>query len=95
MRPHVTAKYPVSPPTPRAAHCSRWLERPDGGSFTVNGTSGRQERYLGALKSLCDAGLVDAYPPLVDSRGSFTAQYEHTILLRPTCKEVLSRGEDY
>ena len=22
-------------------------------------------------------------------------QYEHTILLRPTCKEVLSRGDDY
>jgi methionyl aminopeptidase len=23
------------------------------------------------------------------------AQYEHTILLRPTCKEVLTRGDDY
>lgn len=23
------------------------------------------------------------------------AQYEHTILLRPTCKEIISRGEDY
>ena len=35
------------------------------------------------------------YPPLADVRGSFVAQYEHTILLRPTCKEVLTRGDDY
>lgn len=50
---------------------------------------------MGALKQLCDAGLVNAYPPLCDVRGSYVAQYEHTILLRPTCKEVLSRGDDY
>lgn len=77
------------------AFCRRWLERPDGGSFTVNGRDGKQEKYLGALKNLCDAGIVNPYPPLVDVKGSYTAQYEHTILLRPTCKEVLSRGDDY
>jgi methionyl aminopeptidase len=77
------------------AFCRRWLERPDGGSFTVNGTNGKQEKYLGALKNLCDVGVLNAYPPLVDKAGSFTAQYEHTILLRPTCKEVISRGDDY
>ncbi|CAI8006768.1 Methionine aminopeptidase 2, partial [Geodia barretti] len=65
------------------AFCRRWLDRLG------------QSRYLMALKSLCDAGLVDAYPPLCDIRGSYTAQYEHTILLRPTCKEVVSRGNDY
>lgn len=48
-----------------------------------------------ALKHLCDTGLVNAYPPLCDVRGSYVAQYEHTILLRPTCKEVLSRGDDF
>lgn len=31
----------------------------------------------------------------MDSPGSYTAQYEHTLVLRPTCKEVLSRGNDY
>ena len=78
------------------AFCRRWLERPDGGSTTVNGaTGGKQERYLYGLQSLCDAGLVTAYPPLVDVKGSYTAQYEHTLFLRPTCKEVLSRGDDY
>ncbi len=38
---------------------------------------------------------MTAHPPLVDKAGSYTAQFEHTILLRPTCKEVVSRGDDY
>jgi methionyl aminopeptidase len=77
------------------AFCRRWLERPDGGSAFVHGSAGKQERYLGALKILCDSGLITPYPPLTDVKGSYTAQYEHTILLRPTCKEVISRGDDY
>ncbi|KAI9016793.1 peptidase M24, structural domain-containing protein [Hyaloraphidium curvatum] len=54
-----------------------------------------ETKYLLALKSLVDSGIVEPYPPLVDVRGCYTAQYEHTLLLRPTVKEVLSRGEDY
>eukprot|EP00339_Tiarina_fusa_P005152 CAMPEP_0117022526 /NCGR_PEP_ID=MMETSP0472-20121206/16917_1 /TAXON_ID=693140 ORGANISM="Tiarina fusus, Strain LIS" /NCGR_SAMPLE_ID=MMETSP0472 /ASSEMBLY_ACC=CAM_ASM_000603 /LENGTH=478 /DNA_ID=CAMNT_0004728405 /DNA_START=229 /DNA_END=1668 /DNA_ORIENTATION=+ len=77
------------------AFCRRWLEREDGGSFTVNGNAGRQEKYMGALKNLCDVGIIQPCPPLVDTRGSFTAQYEHTIIMRPTCKEIVSRGDDY
>lgn len=77
------------------AFCRRWLDREDGGSFAVNQDKGKQIRYLGALKNLCDVGLVNPYPPLCDVKGSYVAQYEHTILLRPTCKEVLSRGDDY
>ncbi|CAB1113173.1 unnamed protein product [Ectocarpus sp. CCAP 1310/34] len=77
------------------AFCRRWLERPDGGSATINGVSGKQEKYVGALKQLCDSGLVSALPPLCDVRGSYVAQYEHTILMRPTCVEVLSRGDDF
>jgi len=77
------------------AFCRRWLEREDGGSFTVNGNKGQQDKYMGALKNLCDVGIVQAYPPLCDVRGCYTAQYEHTLILRPTCKEVLSRGDDY
>jgi methionyl aminopeptidase len=65
------------------AFCRRWIE--DEG----------QKGYLLALKNLVDAGLVRDYPPLCDVKGCYTAQLEHTILLRPTCKEVLSRGEDY
>lgn len=75
--------------------CRRWLERPDGGSSTINPRGAKQERYIMALRNLVDNGIVTAYPPLCDIKGCYTAQYEHTIILRPTCKEILSRGDDY
>ncbi|EQC25006.1 methionyl aminopeptidase [Saprolegnia diclina VS20] len=77
------------------AFCRRWLEREDGGSAHVNPKGAKQEKYMVALNHLVDCGLVTKYPPLVDVRGSYTAQYEHTFVLKPTCKEVLSRGDDY
>ncbi|KAK0651571.1 methionine aminopeptidase 2-like protein [Cercophora newfieldiana] len=54
-----------------------------------------QEKYLLGLNNLVANGIVESYPPLVDKKGSYTAQYEHTILIRPTVKEVISRGDDY
>lgn len=54
-----------------------------------------QEKYLLGLNNLVSSGIVEAYPPLCDVKGSYTAQFEHTILLRPTVKEVISRGDDY
>lgn len=33
-----------------------------------------EEKYLMALKNLCDAGIVDPYPPLCDVKGCYTAQ---------------------
>ena len=77
------------------AFCRRWLEREDGGSATVNGTNGKQQKYMGALKNLCDVGIIQPCPPLCDVKGCYTAQYEHTIVMRPMCKEVVSRGDDY
>eukprot|EP00978_Attheya_sp_CCMP212_P044283 scaffold305892_cov45-Attheya_sp.AAC.2 len=80
------------------AFCRRWLERQDGGSAAIHGLNSahaKQEKYMGALKNLCDVGIVQAYPPLCDVKGSYTAQYEHTLLLRPTCKEIVSKGLDY
>ena len=65
------------------AFCRRYLDRIG------------ESRYLMALKNLCDMGIVQPYPPLCDVKGSYVAQMEHTILLRPTRKEVLSRGDDY
>ena len=65
------------------AFCRRWLDRLG------------QTKYLMALKNLCDSGIIDPYPPLCDVRGSYTAQYEHTIILRPTCKEIVSKGDDF
>ena len=54
-----------------------------------------QDKYLLGLNNLVEAGIVEAYPPLCDIKGSYTAQLEHTFVLRPTVKEVLSRGDDY
>ncbi|KAF2672767.1 methionine aminopeptidase 2 [Microthyrium microscopicum] len=53
------------------------------------------EKYLLGLNSLVNSGIVEAYPPLVDTKGSYTAQFEHTFILRPNCKEIVSRGDDY
>ncbi|MCQ2820817.1 MAG: type II methionyl aminopeptidase, partial [archaeon] len=65
------------------AFCPRWIEE-----------KGFKD-WEKPLKYLCDTELVEPYPPLIDSKGSFTAQFEHTLMLRPTCKEVFSRGDDY
>ncbi|EIW86952.1 peptidase M24A methionine aminopeptidase [Coniophora puteana RWD-64-598 SS2] len=65
------------------AFCRRYLEH-EG-----------ESKYLLGLNHLVQQGIVQEYPPLVDQRGSMTAQFEHTILLRPTAKEVVSRGDDY
>lgn len=54
-----------------------------------------ETKYLLALNHLVQQGIVQDYPPLCDVKGSMTAQFEHTILLRPTVKEVISRGDDY
>ena len=64
------------------AFCRRWIED----SFP---------RHIASLKQLVDAGVVDPYPPLNDIEGCYVAQYEHTIFLHPSRKEVLSRGDDY
>jgi len=54
-----------------------------------------QDKYLLGLNNLVSSGIVESYPPLVDKKGSMTAQFEHTILIRPNVKEVISRGDDY
>jgi methionine aminopeptidase type II len=65
------------------AFCRKWLEQ----EGVVN--------HLLPLKYLVDQGVVNPYPPLCDVQGSYVAQFEHTFLLKPTSKEILSRGDDY
>ena len=65
------------------AFCRRWLD--DLG----------ETRHLMALKNLVDNNLVTPYPPLVDIKGSQTTQMEHTVLIKPSGKEIVSRGDDY
>lgn len=54
-----------------------------------------EDKYLLGLNHLVKNNIVQDYPPLMDTKGCYTAQYEHTLLLRPTAKEVLSRGDDF
>ncbi|BDA41560.1 Methionine aminopeptidase 2 [Coccomyxa sp. Obi] len=65
------------------AFCKRYLDRLG------------ETKYHMALKNLCDVGIIDPYPPLCDVKSSYVAQFEHTLYLHPTKKEVLSRGPDY
>ncbi|OLN88181.1 Methionine aminopeptidase 2-1 [Colletotrichum chlorophyti] len=53
------------------------------------------DRYLAGMNCLVSNGIVEPYAPLVDIKGSYSAQYEHTILLRESNKEIISRGSDY
>lgn len=64
------------------AWCRRWIDE----AFP---------RHIVPLKALVDSGMLNAYPPLVDVPGSYVAQYEHTIFLKPSGKEVITRGDDY
>lgn len=54
--------------------CKRWIEKMDIPS------------YILPLKDLVQNGIINPYPPLCDVEGSYVAQWEHTFLLRPTCK---------
>ena len=56
------------------AFARRWLD--DDGA----------KNHLAALRELVDADILQACMPLCDIQGSYTAQFEHTFLLRPTCK---------
>ncbi|AEO58930.1 hypothetical protein MYCTH_2306697 [Thermothelomyces thermophilus ATCC 42464] len=53
------------------------------------------EKYLAGMNCLIQNGIVEEYVPLMDIKGSYSAQFEHTFLLRETHKEVFSRGDDY
>jgi methionyl aminopeptidase len=65
------------------AFCRRYLDRIG------------ETKHAMALRTLVKNEVIVPCPPLNDIRGSYVAQFEHTFVLRPTCKEILSRGEDY
>lgn len=65
--------------------CPRYIDR-----VVPNSTGSRL--YIEKLARMC---ILDSYPPLVDNSGSLVAQFEHTVFLSDTGKEVLTRGDDY
>eukprot|EP00770_Monocercomonoides_exilis_P007849 MONOS_7810.1-p1 / transcript=MONOS_7810.1 / gene=MONOS_7810 / organism=Monocercomonoides_exilis_PA203 / gene_product=Methionine aminopeptidase 2 / transcript_product=Methionine aminopeptidase 2 / location=Mono_scaffold00277:28717-30691(+) / protein_length=530 / sequence_SO=supercontig / SO=protein_coding / is_pseudo=false len=64
------------------AWCRRWLEE-----------TGEKQHAI-PLKALIDADLVHPYAPLSDISRSHVSQHEHTILIKPTGKEIVSFGND-
>lgn len=76
------------------AFCPRWILQAAQQKKPKTATSD-QRWWASPLDELCNVGVVNRFPPLADLRGSYTAQYEHTILLGSSRKEVLTRGDDY
>ena len=60
------------------AFCNRWLD-----FYNI-------PKYSTFLKTLCSAGVIKKYPPLNDIKGSFTAQFEHSIVITDNGKIILS-----
>jgi methionyl aminopeptidase len=54
-----------------------------------------EKKYQINLRQLCECHAVHEYPALSDCHGSYVSQFEHTFILLPTHKEILSRGPDY
>ncbi len=65
------------------AFCPRWLEE--------SNLTGIEK----SLKYLVDRGYVEPYPQICDVEGSYVAQFEHSLMLKPTCKEVFTIDDDY
>jgi len=64
--------------------CRRYLDRLGQEKYLlgVSAMSLHSSVYLTRLqlKNLVDNDIVEAYPPLVDKKGSYTAQFEHVSL---------------
>lgn len=62
--------------------CRRYLDRLGHDKYLLGVSCARADRVLlfiniFQLNNLVQAGIVEAYPPLCDIKGSYTAQYEH------------------
>lgn len=47
------------------------------------------------IKMLSMMGLLIPYPPLNDIKGSYVSQFEHTLYVTETGKEILTKGDDF
>jgi methionyl aminopeptidase len=89
-----------NPPTPRTPQ-QRKLLKVLQSNFSTLAFCPRFLDYIGEkkyqlnLKGLTEVRAVIDYPALSDVKGSYVAQFEHTFILLPTHKEILSKGDDY
>ena len=94
------AKKPGSHPTPSLSSAKNLLKVIDENFGTIPFCRRYldrlgEDKHVYALNTLVRQGIVEDYPPLNDIKGSYTAQFEHTLILHPHKKEIVSRGDDY
>jgi len=72
----------------------RWiLKNRKGLPFTQRWITTKNNKL--GLKELVDKRVITGYPPLYDIKGSFSSQFEHTLYIHDSGKEVLSQADDY
>ena len=93
----MVSPHPQTPRTPQQRKLLKTLEE----NFSTLAFTQRfldrigLKKYQINLKQLCDCHAVREYPSLSDTKNSYVAQFEHSFILLPTHKEILSRGPDY
>ena len=70
----------------------QWLMQLDRGSFAVNRDERQREMYHKRLRSLVEQNVVRDYLLLSDHRGSYGSQWEHRLIQRSSCYEVLPQA---
>jgi methionyl aminopeptidase len=94
---YMVSPNPAKPRTPQQRKLLKTLQD----NFSTLAFAPRFIDYIGEkgyqmnLRRLVEVGAVNDYPALSDVKGSHVAQFEHTFILLPTHKEILSRGDDY
>ena len=93
----MVSPHPQTPRTPQQRKLLKTLEE----NFSTLAFTQRfldrigLKKYQINLKQLCECHAVREYPALSDTKNSYVAQFEHSFILLPTHKEILSRGPDY
>lgn len=95
---YMVARNPPTPRTPQQRKLLKTLQE----NFSTLAFCPRmidqqtnEKKYAISLRQLVDCNAVHPYPALSDVKGCLVAQFEHSFILLPTHKEVLSRGDDY
>tara|TARA_B100000767_G_scaffold264542_1_gene279563 strand:+ start:583 stop:1590 length:1008 start_codon:yes stop_codon:yes gene_type:complete len=63
--------------------CKKWLKKENIKGYQI------------PLNSLVNKGLVKSYPPIISQKNTLVIQFEHTIHIKESGVNVLTRGDDY
>ena len=63
--------------------CKKWLKKENIKGYQI------------PLNSLVNKGLIKSYPPIMSQKNTLVVQFEHTIHIKESGVNVLTRGDDY